>query len=102
MWVFEWLYYFQSPSKVKISNVNFKNIRGTSSTKEVVKLICSNSVSCQQVVVANIDLVYKGAEGSVTSTCVNVKPTVSSKQNPPAYTSKQKQNASQAIVTNAK
>jgi len=79
----------KAPSKVKISNVSFKNIRGTSSTKEAMKLICSKGVPCQQVVVANIDLAYKGAGGSTTSTCVNVKPAVSGKQNPPACTTKQ-------------
>nr|XP_023922541.1 exopolygalacturonase-like [Quercus suber] len=79
----------KSPSKVKISNVSFKNIRGTSATKEAVKLICSNSVPCQLVVVAYIDLVYKEAGGSATSTCVNVKPTVLGKQNPCACTNKQ-------------
>nr|POE81783.1 exopolygalacturonase [Quercus suber] len=31
----------ESPSKVKISNVSFKKIRGTSSTKEAMNLICS-------------------------------------------------------------
>ena len=80
---------FQSPSKVKISNVSFKNIRGTSSTKEALKLICSNGVTCQQVVVTDIDLVYKGFGGFATSTCVNVKPTISGKQNPLASTFKQ-------------
>ena len=76
---------FQSPSKVKISNVSFKDIRGTSSTQEAVKFICSKSVPCQQVVVTNIDLTYKEG-GSTTSNCVNVQPTASGKQNPPACT----------------
>ncbi|KAK7833424.1 exopolygalacturonase [Quercus suber] len=78
----------ESPSKVKISNVSFKKIRGTSSTKEAMNLICSKSVPCQQVVLSDIDLVYKGGGGSTTSTCANVQPTVSGKQNPPACTSK--------------
>ncbi|XP_075665112.1 exopolygalacturonase-like [Castanea sativa] len=78
----------KAPSKVKISNVSFKNIRGTSSTKEAVQLICSKSVPCQQVVVADVDLAFKGAGGSATSTCVNVMPTLSGKQNPPACTIK--------------
>ena len=81
------LFCFQSPSKVKISNVGFKDIRGTSSTQEAVKFICSKSVPCQQVVVADIDLTYKGS-GSATSTCVNVRPAVSGKQNPSACTKK--------------
>ena len=79
------LFCFQSPSKVKISNVSFKDIRGTSSTQEAVKFTCSKSVPCQQVVVTNIDLTYKEG-GSTTSNCVNVQPTASGKQNPPACT----------------
>nr|POE81782.1 exopolygalacturonase [Quercus suber] len=78
----------ESPSKVKINNVSFKKIRGTSSTKEAMNLICSKSVPCQQVVLSDIDLTYKGGGGSATSTCVNVQPTVSGKQNPPACTNK--------------
>ncbi|XP_050289832.1 exopolygalacturonase-like [Quercus robur] len=78
----------QSPSKVKISNVSFKKIRGTSSTKEAVNLIFSKSVPCQQVVLSEIDLAYKGGGGSATSTCTNVQPAISGKQNPPACTKK--------------
>nr|POF10832.1 polygalacturonase [Quercus suber] len=44
----------QSPSKVKISNVSFKKIRGISSTKEAVNLICSKRVPCQQVVLLTL------------------------------------------------
>ena len=79
---------FQSPSKVKISNVSFKKIRGTSSTKEAAKIICSKSVLRQQVVLFDIDLAYKGGGGSTTSSCANVKPAVSGKQNPLACTNK--------------
>ena len=79
---------FQSPSKVKISNVSFKKIRGTSSTKEAAKIICSKSVLRQQVLLFDIDLAYKRGGGSTTSSCDNVKPTVSSKQNPPPCTNK--------------
>nr|POE80713.1 exopolygalacturonase [Quercus suber] len=78
----------ESPSKVKISNVSFKKIRGTSSTKEAVNLICSKSVPCQQVVLSDIDLAYNGGGGSTTSTCANVQPAVLGKQNPPACTNK--------------
>ncbi|XP_065623805.1 exopolygalacturonase clone GBGE184-like [Quercus suber] len=78
----------KSPSKVKINNVSFKKIGGTSSTKEAVNLICSKSVPCQQVVLSDIDLTYKGGGGSTTSTCANVQPAVSSKQNPPTCTNK--------------
>ena len=82
------LFCFQSPSKVKISNVSFKKIRGTSSTKEAMNLICNKSVPCLQVVLSNIDLAYKGGGGSATSTCANIQPAVSGKQNPLACTKK--------------
>ncbi|KAK4596977.1 hypothetical protein RGQ29_014846 [Quercus rubra] len=62
----------QSPSKVKISNVSFKKIRGTSLTKEAVNLICSKS----------------GGGEPGTSTCTNVQPAVSGKLNPPTCTNK--------------
>ncbi|XP_075658927.1 exopolygalacturonase-like [Castanea sativa] len=78
----------QSPSKVKISNVSFKKIRGTSSTKEAMNLLCSKSVPCQQVVLSDNDLAYKGGGGSATSTCANVQPAILGKQNPPACTNK--------------
>eukprot|EP01083_Nonionella_stella_P064013 166465_1 len=77
----------ESPSNVKINNVSFKNITGTSTTLEAVKFVCSKSVPCQQVVVADIDLTYK-ASRSATSTCVNVRPAISGKQNPSACTKK--------------
>ena len=40
---------FQSPSRIKLSNVSFRNIRGTTSTQVVVKLVCDQGVPCQDV-----------------------------------------------------
>ncbi|PRQ52566.1 putative glycosidase [Rosa chinensis] len=70
------------PSKVKITNVSFKNIRGTSQDPVAVKLVCSKGIPCQNVQVADINLTYNGNKGTATSECANVKPTVSGKVNP--------------------
>ncbi|KAG7984897.1 hypothetical protein I3843_04G183700 [Carya illinoinensis] len=78
----------QIPSKIKISQVSFKNIRGTSQTKEAVKLLCSNEIPCENVEITDIDLAYQGSDGPATSQCTNVNPTILGKQNPPACTLK--------------
>lgn len=72
------------PSRVQISDVSFKNIRGTSSTALAVRLVCSSGLPCQNVEMADIDLKYSGDEGPITSECKNVQPTASGIQNPPA------------------
>ncbi|KAM6561941.1 hypothetical protein CsatB_021939 [Cannabis sativa] len=71
------------PSNVKISNVSFKRIRGTSSTPLAIKLVCSGGMPCQNVVVSDINLKYNGTQGSMSSECKNVKPAVSGTLNPP-------------------
>nr|POE76426.1 exopolygalacturonase [Quercus suber]POE76427.1 exopolygalacturonase [Quercus suber] len=76
------------PSRIKISNVSFINIRGTSKFQEAVKLVCSKGVPCEKVELRDIDLKYNGHDGSPTYHCINVKPTISGKQNPPACTVK--------------
>lgn len=70
-------------SRVKISNVVIKNIRGTASTSSVVQILCSSKSSCKNVKVSNIDLVLtRGTKGPATSICSNVKPITSGKQIP--------------------
>ncbi|KAE9621872.1 putative polygalacturonase [Lupinus albus] len=64
----------KAPSKVKISKVSFKNIKGTSSTKEGVVLICSKSIPCEGVELSEINLTFNGAPA--IAVCSNVKPKI--------------------------
>ncbi|KAL8167785.1 hypothetical protein V2J09_009284 [Rumex salicifolius] len=57
-------------SHVKISNIRFKNIRGTSSNDAVVTLNCSSAVPCSEVTLDTISL--KGPGKAITS-CLNAK-----------------------------
>ncbi|CAN1221708.1 unnamed protein product [Linum grandiflorum] len=71
-------------SKVKISNVGFKNIKGTSKNPEAVFLNCSQLIPCDNIQLTDIDLTYP--KGVAKSKCFNVKPIVSGVCNPPACT----------------
>ncbi|KAI4363759.1 hypothetical protein MLD38_019934 [Melastoma candidum] len=72
---FEFL--FQVPSRVKLSDIFFTRIQGTSSTPVTVKLACSAEVPCQNVQVSDINLRYDGNDGNSTSLCSNIKPRTS-------------------------
>ncbi|XP_019176432.1 PREDICTED: polygalacturonase-like [Ipomoea nil] len=69
----------QKPSKVKISKVSYKDIKGTSATKETVILACSSGVPCEDVEIGEIDLTFKGGAKTI---CSNVKPKLTGKQCP--------------------
>uniref|UniRef100_A0A199UBH2 Uncharacterized protein n=1 Tax=Manihot esculenta TaxID=3983 RepID=A0A199UBH2_MANES len=66
----------EMPSKVKISDVIFKNIRGSSRTPTAVQLTCSSSVPCKNVELSNVNLQYTGSKGPAKSICTNVKPKI--------------------------
>ncbi|XP_048229649.1 exopolygalacturonase-like [Ricinus communis] len=66
----------KASSNVKISKVTFSNIKGTSSTPTIVKLLCSKGLPCEGVELNNINVVYKGPEGPAKSECTNVKPKI--------------------------
>ena len=69
---------------VKISNVLYKNITGTSATKGVkdaISLACSNSVPCEGVTVEGVDLRYGNNEAQ--SLCKNAKGIIVDSVKPP-------------------
>jgi polygalacturonase len=61
----------QGSAAVDVSNVVFRNIRGTTVTKEAIKLDCSGSVPCRDITLQNIDLrmMEGGGNGAAESVC---------------------------------
>ncbi|PSS05826.1 Exopolygalacturonase [Actinidia chinensis var. chinensis] len=70
-------------SEVQISNVTFKNIWGTSSSKVAVNIKCSGIAPCQNIKLVNINLSYNGLGGPAISSCSNVRGRSYGTQNPP-------------------
>lgn len=73
----------QAPSRVKISDISFTNIRGTSSSPVAVTLHCSRGIPCQNVKLHDIHLDYTAGASAAKSACLNVKATYSGTQIPP-------------------
>ncbi|PKA62402.1 galacturan 1,4-alpha-galacturonidase [Apostasia shenzhenica] len=71
------------PSRVRISNVTFHNIKGTSETMTAINLVCSQTFPCEAVQLSDIDLKYAGSDANAT--CINVKATVAGDVNPAAF-----------------
>ncbi|TYH79539.1 hypothetical protein ES332_D03G071500v1 [Gossypium tomentosum] len=63
-------------SKVKLSNISFKNIHDTSALPEAVKIIYSTTLSCENVKLADIEITHSGLIGPAISHYSNVKPKV--------------------------
>ncbi|CAH2078685.1 unnamed protein product [Thlaspi arvense] len=51
------------PSKVKLSEIYFKNIRGTSSSRVAVQLHCSRGMPCKKVYLENVHLSLSSSGG---------------------------------------
>lgn len=75
--------YEQPPSKVKLSNILYKNIKGTSFTKLAINLLCSSGNPCENIKMSDIDLAYQDPEMSAAAFCSNAKVSASGKLNPP-------------------
>ena len=61
-------------SGVKISNVTYQDVEGTSATKVAVKFECSESSPCHAIKLENINLSYKNQ--AARATCSNAAGTV--------------------------
>ncbi|PSR85977.1 Exopolygalacturonase [Actinidia chinensis var. chinensis] len=72
-------------SNVKISDVHFKNIRGTTISNVAVSLNCSETVPCEGVELVDIDFKYTGKitaqDVILIAACENAKATFSGIQN---------------------
>ncbi|CAN4095638.1 unnamed protein product [Withania somnifera] len=56
-------------SGVKISDVTYQDIRGTSATEVAVKLDCSKADPCTGIILEDVNLSYK--DGRADASCVN-------------------------------
>ncbi|KAF3950367.1 hypothetical protein ACB098_02G051800 [Castanea mollissima] len=72
----------KSPSRVRLSDIHYINIRGTSSTPNAVELFCSSQYPCQNVQLFNIDLKSQ-QRGPTAASCTNAKVRFGGKMNPP-------------------
>ena len=72
----------KKPSLVRIADIHFANVTGTTASPIAVDLRCSQQFPCMGVTIRNIDLKYQDAPS--TARCVNVKPVYGGLLNPPA------------------
>ena len=74
----------QGPSQVKLSDIYFKKINGTSSSAVAVALECSKEIPCQDIYLDDVHLELTSGEKQVTSTCKNVRAKYNGTQIPPS------------------
>ncbi|KAI8021078.1 hypothetical protein LOK49_LG03G03917 [Camellia lanceoleosa] len=75
-----------APSRVKLSDIYFKKIRGTSSSAVAVTLECSKGIPCQNIYLEDVHLDFLSGEKTATSSCRNVKVKYIGTQIPPPCT----------------
>ncbi|KAG5621674.1 hypothetical protein H5410_006892 [Solanum commersonii] len=70
----------QQSSGIKISDVTYQDIHGTSATKVAVKLDCSTTNPCSGIVLEDLNLSYQNQQ--TEASCVNARGRVSGLQKP--------------------
>lgn len=76
---------FKAPSRVRLRDIYFKNIRGTSSSAVAVMLECSRGIPCENVYLQDVhlDLAGGGHAHATSSSCKYVRVKYSGTQIPP-------------------
>ena len=74
----------QGVSSVQISNVAYKNIRGSGNTKVAASFECSSNKPCQNIRVEDINLQPSGRSKRLNNVCLFVKGASYGQQNPPS------------------
>ncbi|KAG9459436.1 hypothetical protein H6P81_003944 [Aristolochia fimbriata] len=72
-----------TPSAVQLSDITYKNIKGSSFTRLAVNLICSSQVPCKNMKFIDIDLNYQGTGSPTAAMCQHAETTNSGTTNPP-------------------
>ncbi|PKI78118.1 hypothetical protein CRG98_001446 [Punica granatum] len=67
-------------SGIKISDVTYQDIHGTSATKVAVKLDCSSTYPCKQIKLENVKLTYRNQVAQAS--CANAKGTTAGSVQP--------------------
>lgn len=75
-------------SAVKLSNIVYQNIRGTSASEVAIKFNCSKTVPCKGIYLQDVILTPEGHGGcsSTIATCENVRYVNQGKVFPPCST----------------
>lgn len=79
----------QVPSRVELSDIRFKDIRGTSSSPVAVALECSKAMPCKDIYLENVHLELlrsgesKEGHAATSSSCKNVRAKFIGTQIPP-------------------
>ncbi|XP_065872927.1 exopolygalacturonase-like [Euphorbia lathyris] len=70
-----------APSKVKLTDISFKGIKGSTPTPDAISINCMLG-SCTNIGLADIDLKFTGPKGPPIANCTNIKPTMTGTVNP--------------------
>ncbi|WCJ37463.1 Pectin lyase-like superfamily protein [Euphorbia peplus] len=68
-------------SPVKLTDISYKGIKGTTPTANAIALQCMPGC-CTNIALADIDLKFNGPSGPPVANCTNIKPTITGTLNP--------------------